>query len=458
MVVVNDMHTADGERTRSLLLWRRPRSGAAVKALALATQVVVLVSLTFGGPWPAHAQPYPFCTVDGAPKLGEGFRALAAQLSDRVGVAVECEHPDGTTGDVQQHTSTGLLYWRKSTNIPTFTDSAEHWALRDTQVLHWTTDNVDPPADAQVGPVPDGSAPLGAPQPAAPGLSPTASTQAAGAASSPAGNLGTGLLVAVLAIGALFLIGMSVLFFRWRPGTGSPAGARASGLVAAAAVASDPAGLARSAEDGTHMYVPTVPVQELQGIIHDIGRNRVTEQADAVLRYDPELMLWEASPSVIAVLAPRVLRWLVILVVCVFAGAWLSTTLASSATFQGGRESAAAVQWGLVVLPLALMAYSLTAAYARLRATVYRGTRQRLEIISGVFGQRTVAYELHELGDAVIERAVHYRIFGVGNLVLEHCNKPAVVLEAIAKPEGVRDMLRASGQFEAARFEKARWR
>ena len=53
---------------------------------------------------------------------------------------------------------------------------------------------------------------------------------------------------------------------------------------------------------------------------------------------------------------------------------------------------------------------------------------------------------------------MHYRIFGVGDLVLQQRSKPAVVLEAIANPEGVRDMLRASGQFEAARFEKARWR
>src|SRR5438128_6192367 len=91
------------------------------------------------------------------------------------------KHPDGTTGDVQQHTSTGLLYWRKSTNIPTFINGAEHWALRDTQALHWATDKVDPPEDAQVGPVPGGSAPLGAPQPTTvtvPTL--TASAQAAG--------------------------------------------------------------------------------------------------------------------------------------------------------------------------------------------------------------------------------------------------------------------------------------
>jgi hypothetical protein len=72
--------------------------------------------------------------------------------------------------------------------------------------------------------------------------------------------------------------------------------------------------------------------------------------------------------------------------------------------------------------------------------------------------QRKVTRELHELGDATIERPFHYRFFGVGDLTIQHRSGGAVVLQAIRNAEVVRDLLRGSGQFEAARLDKARWR
>jgi hypothetical protein len=78
-----------------------------------------------------------------------------------------------------------------------------------------------------------------------------------------------------------------------------------------------------------------------------------------VLQYDPEPMVWQASPSAIAVLTPKALKWLLIVLVGLVAGAWLGASLAGSGTSPAGRDAAAAVQWALVLLPLALMAWSL---------------------------------------------------------------------------------------------------
>ena len=46
-------------------------------------------------------------------------------------------YPPLRTGDVQQQTTGGLLYWRKSTNTPAFTDGEQHWALQAGQMVTW---------------------------------------------------------------------------------------------------------------------------------------------------------------------------------------------------------------------------------------------------------------------------------------------------------------------------------
>jgi len=125
---------------------------------------------------------------------------------------------------------------------------------------------------------------------------------------------------------------------------------------------------------------------------------------------------------------------------------------------QAARDNAATLQWWLVVIVVCCMVFTLLVTFVRLHTTTYRGSRQRLEITTGVFNQKTLAHELYELRDWEILRPLHYRMFGVGSLRISHRTKPPILLEAIVKPEGVRDLLRASGQIEAARFEKAAWR
>jgi hypothetical protein len=119
---------------------------------------------------PALAQSAPFCAPGASPRFSNGFAALKASLGATMGDPVECEHNDGATGDVLQQTTTGLAFWRQSTNTPTFTDGYRHWALTSNGLLAWEGSSIDPPATArgagsgaQAGPVQPGPGQRGAP-------------------------------------------------------------------------------------------------------------------------------------------------------------------------------------------------------------------------------------------------------------------------------------------------------
>ena len=62
-----------------------------------------------------------------------------------MGNPFECEHPNNANGDTLQKTTTGLAFYRKSTNTPTFTDGYRHWGLTATGIVGWVGDAVDPP-------------------------------------------------------------------------------------------------------------------------------------------------------------------------------------------------------------------------------------------------------------------------------------------------------------------------
>ncbi len=96
----------------------------------------------------AHAQSFPFCAPGQTPAFQFGFAALKAQLGATMGQPVECEHADPVSGDSLQHTTTGLSFYRKSTNTPTFTDGWRHWALTPAGLVVWEGTAIDPPGVA----------------------------------------------------------------------------------------------------------------------------------------------------------------------------------------------------------------------------------------------------------------------------------------------------------------------
>jgi len=102
----------------------------------------------------------PYCRSGQAPQFVFGFAALA-QAGAPMGTALECEHANPANGDTLQQTSTGLSFYRKSTNTPTFTDGYNHWALTATGLVTWTGTSIDPPATSS-------SVPIASPVPLAP--------------------------------------------------------------------------------------------------------------------------------------------------------------------------------------------------------------------------------------------------------------------------------------------------
>jgi hypothetical protein len=94
----------------------------------------------------AGAQSDTHCPAGEAPNFSAGFAALKALVGDVMGNAITCEFPDPNgTGDVQQRTTTGLAYWRKSTNTPTFTNGSNHWAETPDGFVTWAGASADPP-------------------------------------------------------------------------------------------------------------------------------------------------------------------------------------------------------------------------------------------------------------------------------------------------------------------------
>jgi hypothetical protein len=130
-------HPARGERRRM---------GRAAPLLVLVFVALAAALVVLAGPQQVHAQEYPYCQPGETPHLGQGFVALASALGPLVGEPIECEHADGVMGDVLQHTSTGLFYWRKTTNTPTFSDGTLRRALKGTQVVTWIGNSLDPPS------------------------------------------------------------------------------------------------------------------------------------------------------------------------------------------------------------------------------------------------------------------------------------------------------------------------
>jgi hypothetical protein len=123
----------------------------------------------------ALAQGTAHCQPGQTPQFVFGFADLKAQLGEAMGSAVSCEYADPNgTGDTLQDTSTGLAFWRKSTNVPTFTDGATHWALTDSGLVTWTGASIDPPQVAVAPPSPPAPVPVNPPPaPVAPASPPT---------------------------------------------------------------------------------------------------------------------------------------------------------------------------------------------------------------------------------------------------------------------------------------------
>ena len=111
---------------------------------------VLALTIVVAQPAPAAlAQGAPYCSPGAQPRFSNGFAALKSALGPVMGEPVECEHNEGDSPDILQQTTTGLAFWRKSTNTPTFTDGYRHWGLTSNGLVAWVGSSIDPPATAR---------------------------------------------------------------------------------------------------------------------------------------------------------------------------------------------------------------------------------------------------------------------------------------------------------------------
>ena len=81
-----------------------------------------------------------------SPRFTLGFAELKTRLGDAMGDPLTCEFADPSgSGDMHQLTTSGLAFWRKSTNTPTFTNGSEHWGRTATGWVEWSGTSIDPP-------------------------------------------------------------------------------------------------------------------------------------------------------------------------------------------------------------------------------------------------------------------------------------------------------------------------
>jgi len=213
----------------------------------------------------------------------------------------------------------------------------------------------------------------------------------------------------------------------------SPAPVSTSITPAAAA----PARIERAASmDPTTIPVDSAaPITQLQGRFREMQAGTVTARGSRLMT--DEGMVWEEQPSVILI-ASLIAKYLIAMVATV----WLFSIVPNA---NGGGT--------FLLLLMGVAAIHVGLRFWEIRSTKYRMTSQRLEVTAGLFNQRTVTYELHQMAAGQITGPFLLRLVKTGNLSIG-----PLQLKAIRNPEVVRDMLRDFGQREASRLDKIRWR
>jgi hypothetical protein len=181
----------------------------------------------------------------------------------------------------------------------------------------------------------------------------------------------------------------------------------------------------------------TLPIELIDDSpLQKIRSGSVTRRAAEVMRATDEEMVWEESPSPV-LLASTASKYLA----AIFGAALLAGFLHTGWYWAGFCLLIGMVHVGIGCLKLRCMSYRLSS--------------QRLEITQGVLNQKTVTWEVHQLGSSEISSPLTLRLFQRSTLVITN---PFIELSGIRESRRVRDFLRNTGQSEAQRVDKIRWR
>jgi uncharacterized membrane protein YdbT with pleckstrin-like domain len=154
-----------------------------------------------------------------------------------------------------------------------------------------------------------------------------------------------------------------------------------------------------------------------------------------------EETLWRGSPSARVLLGKIVAIILTAILIPVAASFLASQTndleMAGRITKFGWLIAAIAVFWQIVTFLIVMM---------RLQSTTYTITNQRVMIERGMLSKSLNEIDLRSIDDTQFFQSFTGRLLGIGNVTLISSDKafPTTVLQGIAKPRDIREMIRAS--------------
>jgi hypothetical protein len=206
----------------------------------------------------------------------------------------------------------------------------------------------------------------------------------------------------------------------------------------------------------------SVPVEQLKSSLEETKPHSVSMRGAFIHGKTDEQKVWSGTPHPLVV-SIVVFKWIPIIVT-----AFVLKSLFKVNSF-----------WLVLLLILAFS--HIVLSLIALVLIRYRISSQRVEITDGLLHQQIRTYEVHNLGDATIDIPFPLGLFGLSMLTLRHrygifektlplvrifhrlpSNEipSEITLVGLRKEEArlIRDILRNSGQIEAARFDKFRVR
>jgi uncharacterized membrane protein YdbT with pleckstrin-like domain len=153
-----------------------------------------------------------------------------------------------------------------------------------------------------------------------------------------------------------------------------------------------------------------------------------------------EETLWRGSPSWRVLLGKIILIVLTAILIPVAAGFIAKQTndmdMADRITKIGWLITAIAVFWQIVTFLIVIV---------RLQSTIYTITNQRVMIERGMLSKSLNEIDLRYIDDTQFFQSFAGRLLGIGNVTLISSDKafPTTVLQAIARPRDIREMIRA---------------
>jgi len=151
---------------------------------------------------------------------------------------------------------------------------------------------------------------------------------------------------------------------------------------------------------------------------------------------NPEEILWKGTPS-------QALNLPALLLGIILAG--ILTVAALLTAIVAGPLAIIAIVVAWVVCLFPWMCKSIATRFDK-----YELTTERLKHSSGVFSRNVEVLELYRIKDMRQELPFHFRLFGLGRILLETSDRstPVVVLNAIHRSETVMDLIRRNVELQ----------